>query len=56
MNKLKPCPLCGGKVKLLEIGFQWEIICKNCNLTLVGQGLHEICKETAIKKWNRRAE
>jgi hypothetical protein len=65
MDKLKPCPFCGGEAELTEHG----VHCKNsgnvencCNVFLVypaGAKATDIpaeIKKRSIKAWNKRAE
>lgn len=62
MNKLKPCPFCGVRPKLLsgEGGTPWahySITCESkcCLLYSVTTGDFNK-QETAIKAWNKRAK
>jgi Lar family restriction alleviation protein len=65
MNKLKPCPFCGGKAEIIEtdtprtddIGdwksgskYYHRAACTNCETS----GPYEDSKELAIKAWNKR--
>lgn len=64
VDEMKPCPFCGGK-PMLDI---WEMIpWEKYNLTpndgkwysvycdeCFSEGSHELTKEEAIKKWNKR--
>ena len=52
-RKLKPCPLCGGKVYYEEVLFgsrlMWrEIRCYECRLAMTGK-----IQKRLIEKWNR---
>ena len=53
MEKLKPCPFCGGEACILEIcGYDmpFEVFC-GCG----GRVAYYETKEEAIDAWNRRA-
>ena len=60
MNKLKPCPFCGGKASIcideenMEKGFahKWYIVCDSC-ATCSGMAVSE---KKAVEAWNRRAD
>lgn len=59
MDKLKPCPFCGGEAILEEIpgnpdskdAYCWAAGCKECDIGWYGD-----TKEDAIEKWNRRLD
>ena len=53
MSELKPCPFCGGKVRLstADRGASFAVWCGGCGGTNGGEYLS---KESAIKHWNRR--
>ena len=53
MSELKPCPFCGGKVRLstADRGASFAVWCGGCGGTDGGEYLS---KESAIKHWNRR--
>ena len=51
MSELKPCPFCGGEVKIIPEGDYHEIICVNCQLSMWWNTADEL-----VKAWNRRAE
>ncbi len=60
MEKLKPCPFCGGEAKVYSVNiFKAEIYvkCQTCNSrTLTYKGGHfGDTKYLAIQAWNRRA-
>lgn len=71
MEKLKPCPFCGGEGKLKaakkdSVGFTIWCECKKCHATIQGVcpnmkdedfALEHIdfCRDDAIRAWNRRA-
>ncbi len=59
MEKLKPCPFCGGEPELEDWTHVYEsgttIRCKDCDAHIVegvddGNGWHD----RAVRKWNRR--
>lgn len=58
-EKLKPCPFCGGKVKMRDaindkaLGNYFIFSCDNCeaNLNFVNKSENKL---TAIEAWNRR--
>ena len=49
MNKLKPCPFCGGKAELVEGSDGWCVYCKECDCEMV-----RFTKKQAVKIWNTR--
>ena len=60
MEKLKPCPFCGCRAVLEDMGGpsvfgegRYFVRCAWCGVEQ--SGLWKM-KETAIKRWNRRAE
>lgn len=57
MDKLKPCPFCGGTDLHLESFSGWGndvIVCYECLATFSQQEI--ICEEDLIEAWNRRAD
>lgn len=59
MEKLKPCPFCGGKASIDEITANpfsnedesmWAVGCEKCNI-----GWYKETEAEAIATWNRRA-
>ena len=54
MDELKPCPFCGGKAKLEDMGFPHHVFCTKCSARITGQGFAEDGEKDAILKWNRR--
>ena len=54
MIKLKPCPFCGGKAKLEDMGFPHHVYCTDCGARVTGRGLAEEGEKDAARKWNRR--
>lgn len=60
MDKLKPCPFCGGKA-VVHVDNGVYVICSQCECRTVGlrdgvsQGRYTGgAVESVIKKWNRR--
>jgi len=58
LEKLKPCPFCGGKAILYaKVGFTtigvYDIRCQKCN---AGFGYTFATEELAIETWNRRVK
>ena len=56
MEKLKPCPFCGGEAELIdaEIHPRWYVRCKG--KYCVEQSCCFASKTTAVMRWNRRVE
>ena len=63
MNKLKPCPFCGGEAEKKFIGNNHtkkrsiEIKCKSCRVKRVDAALyqsHEWLDDVATRNWNQR--
>ncbi len=53
IEKLKPCPFCGGNVKLEITILDTTIICQKCRLFMVRRSNKEA--EAKVKKvWNTR--
>ena len=57
MEKLKPCPFCGGEAVLEDLGGcemsgRFFVRCSKCD---IAQDNLWATKQTAIKRWNRRA-
>lgn len=50
-NELKPCPFCGGKAKLMDMGFPHWVYCENCGAKVHGRTFYE---EDSVEAWNRR--
>ncbi len=56
-DKLKPCPFCGGKAKLSNIGAQAGLFCVKCDDCWAKSIFVDSHKqEEAIKAWNTRHE
>ena len=54
---LKPCPFCGGKAKLMKMGYPHWVYCTDCGAKVHGRVVGEKEGEKAsIEAWNRRAE
>ena len=58
MDKLKPCPFCGGKARVRMYSNSWVdwwlASCPQCHISQTGNGYeYEV---EAIKAWNRRAD
>jgi len=51
MDKLKPCPFCGGEAHLQPFMGYWTVGCTDCFGAVVGK---IETKEEAIKEWNKR--
>lgn len=59
MTELKPCPFCGGDVRIDAHGPTYMrdfiITCDNCNYYFMLDAL-DATENDLIKAWNRRAE
>ena len=53
MEKLKPCPFCGGEAKIMKMGYPHWVYCLECGAKVHGGTTSE---KDSIKAWNRRAE
>ena len=54
---LKPCPFCGGKAKIMKMGYPHWIYCLDCGARVHGRVFGEKeGEEASIKAWNRRAK
>ena len=59
MEKLKPCPFCGGEAELRMIGDMRYLLvysCKDCRKTPLRGGDARSTERDARKIWNRRVE
>lgn len=55
MEKLKPCPFCGGSdidIRTDDNGLSWYSFCKDCGV-MCGYAMN---KKDVINAWNKRAE
>lgn len=55
MDKLKPCPFCGGSdidIRTDDNGLSWYSFCKDCGV-MCGYAMN---KKAVINAWNRRVE
>lgn len=53
MEKLKPCPFCGGEAKVMKMGYPHWVYCLECGAKVHGGTTKE---KDSIKAWNRRVE
>lgn len=51
MEKLKPCPFCGGEAKVMDRGFPHWVYCTKCYAKVHGGTRDE---KDSIEAWNRR--
>lgn len=61
MDKLKPCPFCGGAAKLKEVTIgstmsAYIVRCGDVDCGVRPSTSYFRLKKEAIKRWNRRAE
>ena len=55
MEKLKPCPFCGGKAHIMKMGYPHWIYCEDCGAKVHGRVVGEVDgKKASIEAWNRR--
>lgn len=62
MEKLKPCPFCGGKARFTDLGVEgefsdWAVECKCCGIVMlaVAEEPGDITtKKECVKSWNNR--
>lgn len=53
MDKLKPCPFCGGKARIFESDvIFFGVVCKKCNAKISGRAT----QASAKRAWNTRTE
>lgn len=51
MDKLKPCPFCGGEAKVMDMGFPHWVYCTKCYAKVHGGTRDE---KDSIEAWNKR--
>ena len=59
MSKLKPCPFCGGKARLGQAGFNYDLYyveCTNPECDAMPTLRYQPLKRYAIDAWNNRYE
>lgn len=57
MDKLKPCPFCGGKAYLASNCYAQNYVrCPNCGATVWGKDSEEPSEKQIAKIWNTRAK
>lgn len=57
IERLLPCPFCGGAAAVGEVIPGWyKVCCKNDNCVGCNTGKNYQLKEEAIEAWNRRAD
>ena len=56
MSDLKPCPFCGGKAKLEDMGYPHHVYCTGCGARVQGKGFAEEGEKDAIETWNKRVD
>ena len=55
MTDLKPRPFCGGKAKMMDMGFPHWIYCEQCGARVHGRVVgDEEGRKASIDAWNRR--
>jgi len=52
-NKLKPCPICGSEVNMIEenVG-EYTVVCHGCQVLMIADDVSS--KNEAIERWNNR--
>ena len=56
-SKPKPCPFCGGKAHITNMGWPHWIYCENCGARIHGGVVGSnggVGTKASIKAWNRR--
>ena len=61
MNKLKPCPFCGGYAKLRKEGEGYYVGCDNCGIRIRKMYLNNevspaMVQNAVIELWNKRVK
>lgn len=62
MDKLKPCPFCGGEAMVEEAvvrkGYEATVVCTGClvDMPTITYDTPEEAYGTAVKAWNRRVK
>lgn len=59
MNRLRsagtdigPCPRCGGRARLEDMGYPHHVYCEACNARITGHGYSVDGEQDAIRRWN----
>ena len=52
--ELKPCPICGGAVKCVEVDNYWRVQCTKCPTEFGRYWFAKGQKQMLYKAWNRR--
>ena len=55
LKGLKPCPFCGGRAHLEQMGWPHHVFCTHCGAKTTSALYAEDGEQAAIAKWNRRA-
>lgn len=55
-DKLKPCPFCGGKARIMNAGYPHWVYCTKCGAKVHGGKFGEEGEKASKKAWNRRAK
>ena len=59
MDRLKPCPFCGGKSQVEKRNSGYQVRCLSCGARsgyVVASERSELKRLLAIESWNRRAD
>lgn len=54
MIDLKPCPFCGGRANLEDLGWPHHVYCTECGAKVTSCKFEKEGELEAIEKWNRR--